>query len=142
MRVVSVAHAAGTQPVMTLSATRTRSRSVRVPACHTSMRRGGGVWVLSSTRSLPTAHAAWVKSTPASTRRILDTRRRPPHGVSRLMPSASVSRRPILVRRADGVGFDLHEPFGADEASDLHDRVRRPDLVEHLPVHRGHRLPI
>ena len=42
----------------------------------------------------------------------------------------------------DGVGFDLDEPGGIDEARDLHDGVRRSDIAEELAVDSGDRLPV
>src|SRR5436853_7545425 len=42
----------------------------------------------------------------------------------------------------DGVGLDLDEPFGVNEADDLHDRVGGPHVAEELAVHARHTLPI
>src|SRR2546423_4427906 len=42
----------------------------------------------------------------------------------------------------DGVGLDLDEPFGVNEADDLHDRVGGPHVAEEFAVDSRHALPV
>jgi hypothetical protein len=48
---------------------------------------------------------------------------------------------PVLVID-DSISFDLDKPIRIDEADDLHDGVRRPDVAEELAMDGGHGFPI
>src|SRR2546423_6110621 len=60
-------------------------------------------------------------------------------------PPVCPSPGPLVIPQSvfdDGVGLDLDEPFGVNEADDLHDRVGGPHVAEELAVHTPHALPV
>ena len=42
----------------------------------------------------------------------------------------------------DGIGFDLDQPFGIDEAGNLHDGIDGANVAEEFAMHGGDGLPI